>query len=102
MHRRALDAGLMFWAIVLWQIVFAPFAHAQANVNESLETAVVYVDGTLGSDSNPGTQALPFQTIGKAASVANTNNHAGIGTHIFINPGAYRESIALGGNPGTT
>ena len=96
MQRRTLALGLMLWAIVIWQFVSASFAGAQANVNESLETAFVYVDGTLGSDSNPGTQALPYQTIGKATSVANTNNRVGIGTHIYINPGAYRESIALG------
>jgi hypothetical protein len=97
MHRRTLALSLIFLTAL-----FSQFARAQANVNESLETAFVYVDGTMGSDSNPGTQALPFQTIGKATSVANTNNRAGIGTHIYINPGAYRESIALGNSPSAT
>jgi hypothetical protein len=100
--RRTLTLSLMFCAITIWQFSFAQFASAQANVNESLETAIVYVDGALGSDSNPGTQALPFQTVGKAASVANANNRASIGTHIFINPGAYRESISLGNSPSAT
>jgi hypothetical protein len=97
MYRRTLALSLLSLAVLLSQ-----FAHAQANVNESLETAIVYVDGTLGSDSNPGTQALPFQTIGKATSVANTNNRAGVGTHIYINAGAYRESIALGNSTSAT
>lgn len=71
------------------------FASAQANVNEGLETAFVYVDAVKGSDSNPGTQSQPFKTIGKGASVAQTNNQSGIGTRVTINPGTYRESISL-------
>lgn len=70
-------------------------AFGQANVNEGLETAFLYVDAVNGSDSNPGTQAKPFKTISKAASVAQTNNQAGIGTKVTINPGTYRESISL-------
>jgi len=70
-------------------------ASGQATVNENLETAFVYVDAVTGSDSNPGTQAKPFKTISKAASVAQTNNHSGIGTRVTINPGTYRESISL-------
>src|SRR5579863_3784987 len=89
--------GLAFYAMVCLQ-----FARAQANVNESLETVFLYVDGTLGSDSNPGTQALPFKTIGKAASVALANNHKGLGTHVSIAPGPYRESLALSGTTGST
>jgi hypothetical protein len=68
---------------------------AQATVNENLETAFVYVDGTSGSDNNPGTQQKPFKTIGKAASVAQTNNQNNIGTRVTINPGTYRENISL-------
>ena len=70
-------------------------ALGQANVNEGLETAFLYVDAVNGSDSNPGTQAKPFKTISKAASVATTNNQSGIGTKVTINPGTYRESISL-------
>src|SRR5258706_7535885 len=67
----------------------------QANVNESLETAHIYVDGTKGSDSNSGTQSNPLKTISAAASMAQTNNHGGVGSRVTINPGTYRESIAL-------
>jgi hypothetical protein len=74
------------------------FAFAQANINEGLETAFLYVDAVNGSDSNPGTQAQPFKTIGKGASVAETNNQSGIGTRVTINPGTYRESISLNHN----
>jgi hypothetical protein len=73
-------------------------AWAQADINENLETAFVYVDGTLGSDSNPGTQAKPFKSIGKAATVAVANNQHGIGTRVTINPGIYPETISLSNN----
>ncbi len=82
--------------IVLCVFFFAVLsAFGQANVNENLETAFLYVDAANGSDSNPGTQAKPYKTIGKAASVAQTNNQSGIGTRVTINPGTYRESISL-------
>jgi hypothetical protein len=71
----------------------ATLAHGQATVNETLETATIYVDAVNGSDSNPGTLGAPLQTITKALTVANTNNHMNIGTKIMVNPGTYRESI---------
>src|SRR5215472_15417231 len=66
----------------------------QANINEGLETAFIYVD-PKGSDSNPGTPALPLKTVGAAASIAAQNNENGIGSRVTINPGTYRESVAL-------
>ena len=70
-------------------------AFGQANVNESLETANVYVNGTTGSDSNPGTSSKPLKTIGAAVSMAESNNHASIGTKVTIEAGTYRESITM-------
>jgi hypothetical protein len=70
-------------------------ALGQANVNESLETANLYVNGATGNDTNPGTEASPLKTIGAAASLAITNNHNSIGTKITIESGTYRESISL-------
>ncbi len=72
-------------------------AFGQATVNESLETAYIYVDPS-GSDSNPGTKAKPLQTIGAAASLAESNNQSGIGSRVTINPGTYRESVKLSYN----
>lgn len=69
---------------------------AQANINEGLETAYLWVDDTNGSDNNPGTQQQPFKTINKAVSLAATNNHVNIGTRINIQPGTYREVIDIG------
>lgn len=70
-------------------------AFGQANVNESLETASVYVDTNKGNDSNPGTEQEPLKTIGAAATMAETNNYSSIGTKVIINPGTYRESVSL-------
>lgn len=77
--------------------------NAQAVVNESLETAFLWVDTANGNDSNPGTQQQPLQTISAAAAIALTNNQAGIGTQVTINPGTYREAIQIfGGMKSTT
>ncbi len=76
-------------------LFFSYLAFGQANVNENLETAFIYVNGTTGSDSNSGSQSSPLKTIGAATSMAMTNNHNSIGSRIIIDPGIYRESIAL-------
>src|SRR5436305_13934815 len=76
-------------------LLFCGLVHAQAKVDESLETAFLWVDATQGSDSNPGTQQAPFKTIGAAAAVAVSNNLRSIGTRITINPGTYRESLSI-------
>src|SRR5438105_4913554 len=73
-------------------------AWGQASVDESKETASLYVDANHGSDSNPGSQQRPLKTIGAAAAKAITNNQAGIGTKVIINSGTYRETVALTGN----
>jgi hypothetical protein len=70
-------------------------AWCQANVDEGLETATIYVDTNTGNDSNPGTKQLPLKTIGAATTVATNNNHSNIGTKVIINPGTYRESVTL-------
>jgi hypothetical protein len=70
-------------------------ALGQATVNESLETANVYVNGATGSDSNPGTSSKPLKTIGAAVSMAESNNHASIGTKVTIEAGTYRESVTM-------
>lgn len=87
---------------LLCAAMLSHFASAQANVNESLELYSFWVDASVGSDSNPGTQALPFKTISYAASQAVANNQAGKGTHVWINDGTYRESISLTGSKSDT
>ena len=67
----------------------------QASINESLETAVLYVDVVNGNDNNPGTASQPLQTIAKSISLAVANNSNDIGTKVIINPGVYREADVL-------
>lgn len=93
LHKRASVFCILGTLLFLSHLSFG-----QANVNEGLETAFLWVDTVNGSDSNPGTQALPLKTIGKSASLAETNNQNGIGTRVTINPGTYRESISLNHN----
>src|ERR1700722_6735162 len=74
----------------------SPLCRAQANINEGLETAFIYVDVVHGSDTTgTGTITNPYQTIGKGVSVAVANNTGGIGTQVNIQPGTYRESITM-------
>ena len=86
-----------FWLVILATLA-PPLLRAQAVVNENLETAFIYVDAAQGSDSNPGTQALPLKTIAAATASANSNNLHSIGTQVNINPGVYRETISMFGN----
>lgn len=86
-------AAAFIWGTLAW---------SQANVNESLETATLWVDTSKGSDSNPGTQQLPLKTIGAAAALAMANNQASIGTKVIINPGTYREAVTLQFGPTVT
>src|SRR5260370_11949082 len=78
---------------LLLPLFFLTSAVGQATVNESLETAYIYVDTVKGSDSNPGTQLKPLKTIGAAASMAETNNQSGIGSRVTINPATYPETV---------
>ena len=50
--------------VVLGILLCSAVACGQATVDESLETAFIYVDAHTGSDTNPGTQQLPLKTIG--------------------------------------
>ena len=93
-HRRSV---LVLFSIFTVAII-THFCQGQANVNESLETASIYVDGSNGSDSNPGTQLQPLRTIGKAASLAMRENQQGVGTRVIVSPGTYPESISISHN----
>ena len=52
----------------------------------------LYVDQQhpQASDANPGTAALPFQTIGAAAATVSP------GDTVLVRPGVYRESVTVG------
>jgi hypothetical protein len=86
------------WIIFLLLTCSVSSAWGQANVDENLETAFIYVDTAKGSDSNPGSKSLPLKTIGAAVSLAETNNQNSIGSRVIINPGVYRESVTVSPN----
>jgi len=74
----------------------------QANVNEALETAMIYVDGSSGNDSNNGSKTSPLKTVGAAVTMAMANNHSNIGSRVIINSGTYRESVIVGSSRKST
>jgi hypothetical protein len=98
-HMCRRTAGMALFAFVL-AVMATGTARGQANVNENLETATIWVDVVNGNDHNQGTQAEPLKTIKKAAHLAEANNKNGIGTKVTINPGLYRENINLEGISG--
>src|ERR1700674_4790758 len=87
-------------AILLFSISFlaCDLAWSQASVDESRETATLYVDAIKGSDSNPGTSQRPLKTVGAAATKAVSNNQAGVGTKVIIRTGTYREAVTMAFN----
>ncbi len=66
------------------------------------ETLTYWVDPATGSDSNPGTEAAPFQTIAYAWSVAQANNLTNQATTVNLNAGTYRESVTMNSETGAT
>jgi hypothetical protein len=80
---------------LLTTLICSSRALSQANVNEGLETAYIYVDQANGNDNNPGTITQPLQTIGAAVTMAETNNASSVGSRVIINPGIYREAVTV-------
>ncbi len=70
-------------------------ASAQAHVVEGQQTSV-YVDADAGSDQNSGTAAHPLRTLAAATRIALARNARQIGTKVLLNPGIYRETLAVG------
>src|ERR1700738_4332066 len=94
LNRKSVFSILLGWFVAAG---FSTLSWSQASVNESLETATIYVDANKGSDNNNGSQGAPLKTIGAAASLALANNYSRIGSRVIINAGTYRESVAIGG-----
>jgi hypothetical protein len=58
-------------------------------------TRDIYVDGSSGSDANPGRESRPLKTISAAARMAISNYKLNISSNVLIQAGTYRESISL-------
>lgn len=63
----------------------------------SVGGATVHIDiqNPAASDTNPGTQSLPFKTISRAISAAIANKTNNVATKVLVYPGTYRESVSL-------
>lgn len=74
-----------------------PATATGANVDETLATQVLFVNNqsASASDSNPGTEALPFLTVGQGTAAAQAFNQRGIGVKVYIEPGIYREQVSF-------
>ena len=87
---------------ILLIVGFLLFQHTQAwaQISEERVNQILYVNlrHPQASDQNPGSQVLPFKTIGTAAAVAVANNERNVGTKILIAAGIYREGISLSKN----
>jgi parallel beta-helix repeat protein len=71
MRKLSLLALLLFAGILTAQIL-GPI------ISGGKQCCTYYVSQSTGSDSNPGTQALPWQTIGKATSTAGAGQSVGL------------------------
>ena len=75
--RKSLSTSIILAAMAL----FAGRANAQANVVENQST-LLYVDASLGLDSNSGVQAAPFKSIQAAINKANTLDQQNVGVKV--------------------
>ena len=55
----------------------------------------IYVDGSSGSDANPGSKSRPLKTINAAVPTAISSYKMNISSKVIIQPGIYREFISL-------
>ena len=73
------------WSVALTGILNMPLTHA------GVQDAVYYVDrnNPAASDSNPGTEALPWRTIQKAANTVSP------GDTVYVKTGIYDERVTI-------
>jgi len=55
----------------------------------------VWVDATLGSDSNPGTEAEPYETINKALELARDKVYVNATLTVNVMPGTYNSNEVM-------
>jgi hypothetical protein len=91
-HRAAALASPLLLAALA---ASTPAALAQSHIVEN-QSVSIYVSANGGSDSNPGTQALPFQSVNRAIALANSYASRNVGTRIEVEPGVYHEYVQLG------
>ncbi len=82
---RILIASLMAGLIFCTQLLLI-----QADTLQS--DKIVFHVSPFGNDSNKGTEAMPFATIGRAAQVVNATAHKNIPVEVIVHAGEYRLS----------
>lgn len=75
-------------------------AVAQSTASSNQGT-YIYVNGSTGSDSNPGTSSKPYKTIQAGVNQAINDSRSGIATTVDIASGVYREQVNIGGKTST-
>ncbi|HEX5235724.1 MAG TPA: hypothetical protein VFW25_10385 [Silvibacterium sp.] len=86
--------GVLGMVAIAACIIHGSRSSAQASINENQNT-YIYVNGSTGSDSNPGTSTRPFKTIQAGVNKAISDARSGIGTKVMISSGTYRETVTL-------
>ena len=79
---------LSFFSIILFTL-FPILSSSHLSIIPDAWSSTYYVDATIGKNTNPGSQDLPFETISAAAIKAFA------GDTILISSGIYRETINL-------
>jgi len=74
---------------LLHAILFLTIFVAGSTVTQSYSALTAYYVSTAGSDANPGTLALPWRTIQKAA------NSAVPGSTVYVRGGIYNERVTV-------
>jgi PKD repeat protein len=88
MKAMKIGEGIIF--VLLMILVTVPVAADNLGAQTQILAGVAYyVDGTTGNDSNPGTQALPWKTIQKAANTLQP------GDTVNVSQGIYNERVNI-------
>ena len=82
--------------LILFSSPSQSVSHEASGDNGSART--IYVDASTGSDSNSGSSSQPMKTLAAAAKIALQNYNNGVSTNVVVEPGQYRESVALNGS----
>ncbi len=62
------------------------------DVGDTLAQLHIATEHLAASDDNPGTEEEPLATLQEGLARALANRREGVGTHLWIHPGIYRES----------
>lgn len=79
----------LVWALLIGFAQLVGFTTEFSNAKAATQGVLYYVDGASGSDSNPGSAALPWKTIQKAA------NTMSAGDTVYVLAGNYDQLVLV-------